>query len=703
MNPKNHDTIIKDLIIKTVQAACTPDEIIRMLNKHGISIKRSDLMPILEILTEQGCLMRTRNGRYGSPEAFHCLTGIYCATSHGYGFVRPDSGGDDIFIPPHCYKCAWHGDRVLVHLTEPAKNFNKQNRREGEVIRILSETCDERTGCILQRGKITVFRDSTGKLPDIAVSKRHLNNAHAGDRVALKVLSHGDERYLPQGTVIQVFGSGTSRDAAASAVLYEHGIQPPFPTEVMEQAEQIPSIVQQADCAGRLDLRSQILFTIDGDTAKDFDDAVSLEVLPNGHYQLGVHIADVSYYVTPDSPLDQEAFRRGTSVYYADQVIPMLPLPLSNGICSLNPNVDRLAFSVLLELDSNGTRYSASFHHSVIRSHARLTYHQVNHMLAGGLDSELAPVLSQMNELAKALHDKRMQRGALELDIPEAVILCDENGSVSGVEKRTRGDAERLIEEFMLAANEAVAETLFRHQIPAVYRVHDDPDLEKLRAFAAQAHLFGYQLREKDLKDTHQLQHVIDQSAGNPEQQALPALLLRSLARARYAPVCSGHYGLAAKYYLHFTSPIRRYPDLIVHRMLTHMLSGGQSNRKLSDLCEQAALQSTEREQAAADAEREIEKLYMADYMSRFIGQKFHGYISSITSFGIYVQLDNMIEGMVRLDTMRNDWFEYNPDRMMLSGRYTGQTYRLGMPVTVRLVSASCTTGMIDFIFTPPA
>lgn len=711
MTAESKDTILKQLIIENMQTVCTTDEIIRALDQRGARPKHSDLVRLLAELVDEGSLMRARSNRYGKPEAFGCITGTYCATGRGYAFVSPSDGTEDIFIPPHRSKEAWHGDHVLVHVqtnTKPAKNGKnyKHNRREGEILRVLSQARSDLTGCIVMRGKMTMFRDDSGKLPEIVVSKKHIGDAHPGDRVALKVLFRGNEKFLPQGVVTKVFGSGLTRDAAAAAILYEHDISAPFPEDALQQVDSIPLFVQEKDWAGRLDLRSCKLFTIDGDTAKDFDDAVSLEKLPNGHYRLGVHIADVSHYVTPGSPLDKEAFRRGTSVYYADQVIPMLPLPLSNGICSLNPGVNRLAFSAFIELGEDGTRYSVDFHRSVICSYARLTYAQVNRILAGDvkerkLRQDLAPILDEMNALAKNLHTRRMQRGALELNIPEAVILCDRYGDPCGVEKRSRGEGESLIEEFMLIANEAVAETLCHGHMSAVYRVHESPDLSKLRAFAGQARLFGYRLRERDLSDPHQLQNIIDKASDDPEQQALPTMLLRSLARARYSSECLGHYGLAAKYYLHFTSPIRRYPDLVVHRMLTRMLADEQESRELNELCEAAALQSTEREMAADAAERDIEKLYMAEYISQYIGHTFDGYISNITNFGVYVQLDNLIEGMVRVDTMHNDWFEYDPERITLFGKHTGQNYHLGMRVNVTLVNASNITGLIDFIFTP--
>ena len=710
MTVESKNIVLKQLIIEVVQDVYTLDDIIRALDHRGAHPKRTELVQLLAELVDDGSLMRARSNRYGKPEAFGCVVGTYSATGRGYAFIAPTDGSEDIFIPPHRSKDAWHGDQVLVHIqkntTKPHGKSDKRNRREGEILRVLSQARNDLTGCIVMRGKMTMFRDDSGKLPEIVVSKKHISEAHPGDRVALKVLFRGNEKFLPQGVVTKVFGSGLTRDAAVAAILYEHDISAPFSEDAIKQAENIPLFVREKDWAGRLDLRSEKLFTIDGDTAKDFDDAVSLDRLPNGHYRLGVHIADVSYYVTPDSPLDKEAFRRGTSVYYADQVIPMLPLSLSNGICSLNPGVNRLAFSAFIEIGEDGTRYSADFHHSVICSYARLTYSQVNRMLAGdvkerNLRQDLAPILDDMNALAKTLYAHRMQRGALELNIPEAVVLCDRDGNPSAVEKCSRGDGEKLIEEFMLVANEAVAETLFKHNMSAIYRVHESPDINKLRAFARQARLFGYRLRERDLNDTHQLQTILDKASENPEQQALPTMLLRSLARARYSPECLGHYGLAAKYYLHFTAPIRRYPDLIVHRMLTRMLAGEQDTREYAALCEDASLQSTEREMASDIAERDIERLYMAEYMSQYIGHTFDGYISNITSFGVYVQLDNLIEGMVRVDTMHNDWFEFDPDRLTLFGKHTGQNYHLGMRVNVTLVNASNITGLIDFIFTP--
>ena len=435
--------------------------------------------------------------------------------------------------------------------------------------------------------------------------------------MAVEVTSYGDDTYHPQGVVSAVLVENGTMEASIAAILHENGVFDVFPDEVLKQADAIPQQVDLASAGKRLDLRDKLIFTIDGDDAKDFDDAVSLEKLDNGHYLLGVHIADVSHYVTPDSPLDSEAFRRGTSVYFPGHVVPMLPFALSNGICSLNPNVDRLAFSALMEMDASGRRFGARFSKSIIRSKARMTYNKVNKILAGdkGLREEyafLVETAEKMNDLAHALYKRRIERGALELDIPEAEIRVDEAGKPVEICFRERGESEKLIEEFMLQANEAVAEFMCKREHPTVYRVHENPDPDKLRAFAQFARPFGYRIDPSKPEDTAQFQVVLRGAKNDPKQRVLPTLLLRSLARARYADECIGHYGLKAKFYLHFTSPIRRYPDLIAHRMLQKALTGEEFTAADENMCAEAAQQSTSREQAARHRQAVHRRLHEA-------------------------------------------------------------------------------------------
>lgn len=419
---------------------------------------------------------------------------------------------------------------------------------------------------------------------------------------------------------------------------------------------------------------------------------------------LGVHIADVSHYVTPGSPLDDDAYRRGTSVYYPGHVVPMLPFALSDGLCSLVPNEDRLAFSAFLELGPDGRRHKAEFSKSVIRSKARMTYNNVNKILDGDQElteqyAFLAETARKMADLADVLRKRRMERGALDLDIPEAEITVDEHGEPVELRYRDRGRAEKMIEEFMLQANEAVAEWMDKHGHPAVFRVHENPDPEKLRVFAQFARPFGYRIDPNKPQDTKQFQTVLDRAADDPRQRALPTLLLRSLARARYSEENLGHYGLQAKYYLHFTSPIRRYPDLATHRMLQKALSGDAFTRTDYQFCENAASQSTTRELAADTAERDIDKLFIAAYMERFLGQDFDGEVSGVQAFGIFVALPNGAEGLVRIESLPG-YFEYDDQKMALTSR-AGVRYTIGTPVRVRLVSASRASGQIDFVLTP--
>ena len=676
------------------------DEIRRALPEAG----KHELKDALDRLMADGRVMKNKKNRFAVSAHYGCVTGTYLATERAFGFVAPDTDEgeakpDDLFIPPNASGGAWHGDRVLVKLTE---RKNGRGRREATVIRVLHRSGKELTGALVQRGKSYFVQPTSKKYPEIAIDRHNLGEAQVGDRVAVSVSYYGDDKVAPQGVIQADLGEDGTMQASIAAILHENAVFDTFSDEVLREADAIPQQVDLSTAGDRLDLRDKLIFTIDGDDAKDFDDAVSLERLDNGHYLLGVHIADVSHYVTPGSPLDQEAYRRGTSVYYPGHVVPMLPFALSHGICSLNPKVERLAFSALMELDGDGRRYRAVFSKSVIRSSARMTYRKVNQILAGdaALRAEyafLVPAAEKMNELAHALYKRRIERGALELDIPETEIRVDEQGQPVEIMYRERGESEKLIEEFMLQANEAVAEFMCKRGNPTVYRVHENPDPEKLRVFAQFARPFGYRIDPSKPGDTAQFQAVLRGAKNDPRQRILPMLLLRSLARARYADECIGHYGLKARYYLHFTSPIRRYPDLIAHRMLQKALTGEEFTAADQNLCEDAAAQSSTREQAADNCERDIDKLFIAAYMKQFIGEEFDAEVSGVQAFGIFVALANGCEGLIRVELLEGDYYQYDEQHMALIGRHTGKRFTIGTPLRVKLIAASEVTGQIDF------
>ena len=674
------------------------------LKKYLPAYSKQQIRQALDQLTNEGKILKNKKNRYAHAEHYGCLTGVFQATERGYGFVTPETPDEngDVFIPPYATGKAWQGDRVLVHLTDSPRG----HKREGEVMRILSLCTDEVTGTVMQRGKTVFVRPASKKYPDLIIPKNRTLDARSGDRVAVKVMFRGDGRLSAQGAITQIFGRNGTMEASIAAILHENGITVPFPDEVLRQADACGDTVDPAEAARRMDLREKLIFTIDGDDARDFDDAVSLEPMENGHMLLGVHIADVSHYVTPGSPLDDEAYRRGTSVYYPGHVVPMLPVALSNGICSLNPDVDRLAFSAFLEVDKDGRCHKSQFAKTVIRSKARMTYRKMNEIFDGNEERRaeyafLTETADRMHALSQAMRRRRMERGALDLDLPEAEILTDESGEPVEVSFRARGDAEKMIEEFMLAANEAVAAYMTHRNNPTVYRVHESPDPEKLRVFAQFARPFGYRVDASKPNDTAQLQAALDGAKDDPRQRALPTLLLRSLARARYDAECLGHYGLQAKEYLHFTSPIRRYPDLVAHRMLFKAISGQQYTKSDWVFCEEAASQSTTREFAADTAERDIDKLYLAAYMEQFIGQDFDGEVSGVTSFGLFVSLKNAVEGLIRVEDLPGDDYEFDDQKMMLIGRRSRVRYTMGTPMRVRLTAASRVTGLIDFIPAP--
>lgn len=665
---------------------------------------KQELKKALDRLLTEGRVMKNKKNRYAVSAHYGCVTGTFLATERAFAFVAPDTDEDgakpdDLFIPPGASGGAWHGDRVLVKMSE---RKNGRGQREGAVIRILQRADRELTGALVQRGNAYFVQPTSKKYPEIAIDRHHLGDAQPGDRVAVSISHYGDEKFLPQGIVEADLGEDGTMEAAIAGILHENGVYDVFPDDVLQAADAMPQEVDPSALNGRLDLRDKLIFTIDGDDAKDFDDAVSLEVLDNGHLLLGVHIADVSHYVTPGAPLDLEAFRRGTSVYYPGHVVPMLPFALSHGICSLNPHVDRLTFSALMEVDKDGRRYKARFAKSVIRSGARMTYNKVNKILAGdkALREEysfLVETAERMNDLAHAMYKRRIERGALELDIPEAEIIVDADGRPTDIGWRARGESEHLIEEFMLAANEAVAEYMCKRELPTVYRVHENPDPDKLRVFAAFARPFGYRIDPSKPEDTFQFQTVLRGAKNDPKQRILPTLLLRSLARARYADECIGHYGLKAKFYLHFTSPIRRYPDLVAHRMLQKALTGEEFTASDESTCEEAASQSTTREQAADECERDIDKLYIAAYMKRFVGEEFDAEVSGVQSFGVFVALENGCEGLIRVELLAGDRYEYDEQRMTMVGRRTGKRFTIGTPIRVKLLAASEVTGQIDF------
>ena len=694
------DNTLQNQLLSLLVQPMRIDEIRRALPEAG----KNELKDALDSLIADGKIMKNKKNRFAVSAHYGCVAGTYLATERAFGFVTPDaaegeSKPDDLFIPPNASGGAWHGDRVLVKLTE---RKNGRGRREATVIRVLRRAGKELTGALVQRGKAYFVQPTSKKYPEIAVDWHHLGDARVGDRVAVSISHYGDEKFMPQGVIQADLGEDGTMEASIAAILHENAVFDFFPEEVLRQADAVPQEVDPAALHGRLDLRDKLIFTIDGDDAKDFDDAVSLEPLENGHYLLGVHIADVSHYVTPGSPLDQEAYRRGTSVYYPGHVVPMLPFALSHGICSLNPDVDRLTFSALMEVDRDGRRYGAKFAKSVIRSKARMTYNKVNKILAGDEALRegyafLVQTAEKMNELAHALYKRRIERGALELDIPEAQITVDETGRPVAIQYRDRGESEKLIEEFMLQANEAVAEYMCKRGLPTVYRVHENPDPEKLRVFAQFARPFGYRIDPSKPEDTFQFQAVLRGAKNDPKQRILPTLLLRSLARARYADECIGHYGLKAKFYLHFTSPIRRYPDLIAHRMLQKALTGEAFTAADETLCEDAAAQSTTREQAADNCERDIDKLYIAAYMKQFIGEEFDAEVSGVQAFGVFAALENGCEGLIRIELLAGDYYQYDEQHMALTGRHTGKRFTIGTPIRVKLIAASETTGQIDF------
>ena len=635
------------------------------------------------------------------------IAGIYQATSRGFGFVTPEGGQgreDDWFIPPRADGGAWHGDAVRI---QPLEEGEEGRRRAARVTAVTGRANRTVTGILLRENREFWLRPDSDKLPGPIQVLTKRRNLRPGDRAAVAMTSYGSAKLPPMGTLKEVFGPAGERESAVAAILYQNDIHRDFPGPALAEAQAVPQAVEPSALAGRLDLRDRTVITIDGASSRDLDDAVSLEKGSRGRWVLGVHIADVSHYVPEGSALDLEAWERGTSVYFADQVVPMLPRELSNGICSLNPRVDRLALSCIMTLTGEGEVVDHTIAKSVIRTAERMTYEDCNLLLDGQRRGQapalreryqhILPMLEDMAALSKVLEGRRRRRGALDLDTKESYVICDDTGAPVDVAVHTQGVSEGLIESFMLAANECVAEHLNRLNKPCVYRVHEKPSPDKAEALRAQVAPLGYGLKEADGPS---LQKLLDASRGRPEEAAVSMMVLRALMKARYDGENLGHFGLGAQYYCHFTSPIRRYPDLMVHRILTALLDGrlaGGREKKLAAAVQKAAVQSSQRELAAQTAEREIEKRYMAEFMHGRLGETFAGVVSGVTRFGLFVMLPSGVEGLLPVEALPGRGWQYDEARLTLAPEGGGVSYTFGAPLEVVCAAADPATGQIDF------
>ncbi len=664
------------------------------------------LVIVLNRLEDKGEIVRTRTNRYGVPERMNLVRGTLQGHAKGFGFVLSEVPGEpDVYIHATDMNSALHGDRVLARINPKTAG----PRLEGEIVRVI-ERANQRVVGTFRESKSFAFviPDEKRITRDIFIPGEQFNGAVEGHKVVVEIERFPDgPRANPEGKVVEILGHSNDPGVDILSIIRKHGLPEEFPAEVLEEANRAPDKIAPEELKGRRDLRDKPIVTIDGADAKDLDDAVIVEKLPNGNYRLGVHIADVSYYVKEDSALDQEAYRRGCSVYLVDRVIPMLPHRLSNGICSLNPRVDRLTMSCEMEFDADSLKVvNYEIFSSVIRTAERMTYSDVNKILLdrdADLMERYRPLIDQfelMQELAMKLRNKRMQRGAIDFDFQEAKILVNEEGKPTDIVLRERSVAEQMIEEFMLAANETVAEHFHWLKVSFMYRIHEDPDQGKLQSFLEFITNFGYVVKGT-AQSIHPraLQQLLEKIKGEPEEVVISTVMLRSMQQARYAADNAGHFGLSAEYYTHFTSPIRRYPDLIVHRLIRDWLDGRLQEReegwreKLPDM----ARQSSERERIAVDAERETDDLKKAEFMLDKIGEEFEGIISGVTSFGMFVELPNTVEGLVHISYLTDDYYHFHEKQYALIGERTGKIFRIGDEVTVRAIHVDMDEKSIDF------
>ena len=646
----------------------------------------------LKTMEKEGLIFRTKKDKFALPERLGLITGKLQAHAKGFGFLIPEVEGEkDVFIPSSFINGAMNGDRILVQITREDKNGKK---REGEVIQILERGNTKIIGVYEDSKNFGfVIAEDTRISQDIFISKKDRNGAKDGDVVVVEITKWPEKRRSPEGVVKEVLGQKGDKGLDILTIIKKYGLPEEFPPKVQAFTAGIDEEIPLKEYKRRKDLRDVRMVTIDGEDAKDLDDAVSIERLDNGRYRLGVHIADVSHYVREKNPLDKEALKRGTSVYLIDRVIPMLPKKLSNGICSLNPKVDRLTLSCIMVIDGSGKVLDHEIVESVIRTNERMTYTDVTKILKDN-DPELSKRydyllddFKAMEELCNILYKKRTKRGAIDFEFEESKIILNEFGKPIDIKPYEREIANRIIEEFMLVCNETVAEHMFWSHLPFVYRIHEDPDEEKLEKFREFIYNLGYIVKWNGEVKPRNLQEILEKVRGKKEETVVSTLLLRSMMRAKYSPECVGHFGLAAKYYCHFTSPIRRYPDLQIHRIIKEFINGkidDDRSKKLTALVDYAARQSSETENIATEAEREVDDLKKDEYMLDRIGEEFEGIVSSVTSFGMFVELPNTIEGLIHITALDDDYYIYDENHLCLMGERSKKIYRLGDFVKVR-------------------
>lgn len=665
--------------------------------------ERPELEEVLKALLEEGKIELSKRGKYKLAEET-TVTGTFISHPKGFGFVEVEGMEEDIFIPEEYTENAFCQDVVRAVLLPGRMG----KRREGRITGIVSHTITEVVGTYEKSKNFGfVVPDNPKILQDIFISGECSKGAMDGHKVIVQITDYGSMRRKPEGKIVKIIGHINDPGTDILSIVYAKELPLEFPEKVLNQAERVRDDVSAADMEGRMDLRDVPMVTIDGEDAKDLDDAVSLS-REGKIWHLGVHIADVSNYVQENSALDREAKKRGTSVYLVDRVIPMLPHRLSNGICSLNAGYDRLALSCLMDIDFRGNVVNSQIAESVICVDRRMTYTSVKKILEVKDEAErekyqdFVPMFEQMEELAGILREKRRKRGSIDFDFPETKIILDKKGKPVDIKPYDRNVATRIIEDFMLIANETVAQEYFWREIPFVYRTHDTPDPEKIQALAEFIRNFGYGLKGvQDEIHPKELQKLLARIADSPEEVLISRLTLRSMKQARYSTECTGHFGLAAKYYCHFTSPIRRYPDLQIHRIIKENLRGRMDPERVAhyeELLPEVAEHSSKTERRADEAERETEKMKKAEYMLGHIGEVYEGVISSITSWGMYVELPNTVEGLIHVSNLYDDRYYYREESHAMVGTDTGKIYKLGQSIPVRVLGADKQTRTIDFV-----